>query len=481
MPSSKILFLSSVSFIAGIFLASFYEGTGKYLSLLFILGFCLAISFTPFRTVLPVVLIFVFVGIGSFWFNLFDVRGSSELSSFQGTVISQPELREKSAHFILSGGLLLVTERYAGYRYGDVLKIKGKIAPPEPFNGFDYPGYLARRGIFLVAHRPEVEVVGHKKLFGQAIVTFRERASDYLSQSLPQPHSSIAAALFLGEQREIPSEWQDRLSATGVNHITSVSGHHVTVVAAVISVLLAGLGKRKSLPFIALAIFLFVWMTGMQAPAIRAGIMGGSLILAGVFGRMNSSSRSVVIAATLMLLFNPLLLRHDIGFQLSFLAMIGIIRFSPVIEEWLSFLPPIVREVTAMTFSAYLFTLPVIIYHFEEASLIFFATNLLITPFLHIIMALGLVFIVLSFISGTVALIALFPLWFFLAYFVGLVYFFAELPWSSVRFGSIGLPVVLVSYILLIIISRKKDPDGIELIQRDGIFRELPDRRRRSE
>lgn len=465
MPSSKILLLSSVSFIAGIFLASFYESAGRYLPALFILGFCLAISFDPVRTVLPAVLVLIFIGIGSFWFNLFDIRESSELSSFRGTVIEQPELREESAHFVLSGGLLLVTERHVEYGYGDVLEIKGRITPPEPFDGFDYPGYLAKEGISLVAYRPEVKVVGHKKMSGGAIIAFKDRASDYLTRSLPQPQSSIATAMFLGEKREISSEWRDRLSAAGVRHITAVSGLHVTVVATIVSVLFAGLGKRRSLPFIALAIFLFVLMTGMQASAIRSGIMGGSLILAGIFGRMNSSSRSVVIAASIMLLFNPLLLRHDIGFQLSFLAVIGIIRFSPAIEARLSFLPPVAREVTAMSLSAYLFTLPAVIYHFGETSLVFPVTNLLIVPVLHITMVLGLAFIVLSFVSGTIALITLFPLWLLLTYLVGLVYFFAELPWSSVTLGSVGPTVIFVSYALLIILSGKKDHNGIKSMQ----------------
>ena len=465
MLSSKILFLSSVSFIAGIFLAGVHQSTGRYLPVLFILGFCLAISLNPVRTVLPVVLILIFVGLGSFWFSVFNTRESVELSSFRGTVIEQPEIREKSAHFVLSGGLLLVTERHAGYQYGDVLEIRGEITSPEPFNGFDYPGYLARRGIHLVTYRPEVEVVGHKNMDGAAIVAFREKASDYLAQSLPQPHSSIAAAMFLGKQRDISAEWRERLSASGVGHIVSVSGHHVTVVVAIISVLLAGFGKRRALLFIAGTIFLFVLMTGLQAPAIRAGIMGGSLVLAGFFGRMNSSLQSVIIAATLMLIFNPLLLWHDIGFQLSFLAVIGLIRLSPLIETKLLFLPPIAREVTAMSLSAYLFTLPMIIHHFGEISLVFLAANLLIVPVLHITMLLGLAFIILSFVSGTIASIVLLPLWLFITYLVVLVHFFAGLPWSSVALGSIGPVAIFASYVLLIIISGKKEPDSIESVR----------------
>ena len=458
----KILILSSVSFIAGIFLSSFYEDIAKYLPILFILGFCLAVSFSWTKNTLPIALIFIFIGFGSFWFNISDVRESTELSSFRGTVIKQPELREKSAHFVLSGGVLLITERHAEYQYGDILEIMGKITPPEPFGKFDYPGYLAKEGIYWVAYRPKVEVVGHEKMYKEIIVTFRERASEYLSQSLPQPHSSIAAAMLLGEKREIPPEWQDKLSAAGVRHITAVSGLHVTVVTAIVTVLFAGLGRRRSLPFVAGAISFFVLMTGLQASAIRAGIMGGCLIFAKIFGRMSSSARSVIIAASLMLLLNPLLLRYDIGFQLSFLAVIGIIQLSPLIEKKLSFLPSLVREITAMSFAAYIFTLPVIIYHFGKVSLVFLATNLLIIPVLYIIMLLGFAFIILSFVSGAIASIILLPFWFFTAYLVRVVDFFAGLPWSSTILTI--EPVTIIIFYLLLALAWKKNSDDVRLV-----------------
>lgn len=468
MSPSRVLALSSASFVAGVTLASFYGSAGRYLPAFLILALSLAISFGP-KPVLPAILILSFAGIGSLWFSLSDVRGSEELSHFRGTVIEQPDLRETSARFVLSGGLLLVTERHAGYRYGDILEVKGRIVSPDPFDGFDYPGYLAKDGIRLVAYNPEVEMVGRNRTVRSISMELKERAVANLRSSLPEPHSSIAAAMFLGEKRGVSSKWQEKLSAAGIRHVTAVSGLHVTVAAAIAMTLFAGLGKRRSALLVIVAIFLFVLMTGMQPSAIRAGIMGSCLVVAGLVGRMSSSSRNVLLAASLMLLFNPLLLKHDIGFQLSFLAVIGIIRLSPSIGKRLRFLPPVARDVTAMSLAAYIFTLPVALYHFGQVSLVFPVTNLLIVPILHIVMMFGLAFIFLSFLSAPITSVIAIPLWLLLSYFIAVVNLISGLPWASVAVGSVG--PVLVAAFYLILLTGKKGSDVIES-EDEAIFSE---------
>ncbi len=471
MSPSRTLSLSSASFVAGIAFSSFYGSAGRYLPALIILALCLAISF-DLRIVLPAILILSFVSLGSLWLSLSDIRGSDELSHFRGTVVEQPDIRDGSARFVLSGGVLLVTERHAGHRYGDILEIKGRIVPPEPFDGFDYPGYLAKDGIRLVAYHPEVEKVGHERTIWSLPISLKEKAVANLRSSLPEPHSSIAAAMLLGEKRGISSKWQEKLSAVGIRHVTAVSGLHVTVAAAIATILFAGLGGRRKTFFVIGTIFIFVLMTGMQPSAIRAGMMGGCLAVAGLVGRMSSSSRNVLSAASLMLLFNPLLLKYDMGFQLSFLAVIGIIRLSPSIGERLHFLPSIAREVTAMSLSAYIFTLPVALYHFGQASLVFPVANLLIVPILHLVMMLGLAFIFLSLVFAPIASVAAVPLWILLSYFIGVVDLLSGLSWASVAVGSVGPALTAAFY--LVLLTGKKGPDVIEsedeAIFPEGIF-----------
>ena len=125
---------------------------------------------------------------------------------------------------------------------------------------------------------------------------------------------------------------------------------------------------RKSVMWVLIAFFII--MTGFQSSAVRAGIMGGLFLLGQYLGRMSVSSRSIVIAAALMLAHNPLLLKLDVGFQLFFLAMIGIIYLMPVFQDWFRKIPAMfqLRNILAMTLSAQIFTLPILIYNFGYLS-----------------------------------------------------------------------------------------------------------------
>ena len=94
--------------------------------------------------------------------------------------------------------------------------------------------------------------------------------------------------------------------------------------------------------------------------------MGGCVFLSQIFGRMNSPLRILILAAFLMLIFNPLLLKHDIGFQLSFLATAGIITFSSFFNKCFQFLPKIAREITAVSFSGNILVFHLIGYYFGK-------------------------------------------------------------------------------------------------------------------
>ncbi len=425
MLPSRILFFSAISFIAGIFLR-------MHPAILFLLALaCLLVL--PNKTIALFILVASF---GSFWYLFLDSQKMVETDFHQGRVIQE----ERAGQFVISGGVLLITDKSSDYRVGDILELRGKIKPIDQDDR-----YLKKERIGLVAVFPAIEVIGHKR---SLIDSFRVKSLDFLKSSLSNPQLSIIAAMLLGEKGLISTQWQDKLSSTGTRHITAVSGLHVTIVAAIISGLLSFLGKRKSLFFTLIGIFLFVTMTGLQPSAIRAGIMGAILVIASFLGRMSVSYRSVVLAGAIILLFNPFLLRDDIGFQLSFLAVIGIIYLSPKIK--LSFLPKVVRESVVISFSAYIFTLPIIIYYFKELSLVFPITNFLVVPVLYPIMILGALFIFISFISKSLALLALFPLWLLLTYLTAIVDLFSRPGWSSIAVGPYMVAAII--FVILFIL-----------------------------
>jgi competence protein ComEC len=153
-----------------------------------------------------------------------------------------------------------------------------------------------------------------------------------------------------------------------------------------------------------------------------------------------------------MLLFNPFLLKLDVGFQLSFLAMLGIIYLLPIFQRVLRNVPNVfqLREIISMTFSAQIFTLPILIFNFGYFSLVSPATNILTVPFSSAIMIFGFIFVFLGLIWQPLGWLLSFPSWLLLTYLTGLVDWFSDLYFSSV---FLEMPAWFAVIFYLVVVS----------------------------
>jgi len=356
---------------------------------------------------------------------------------------------------------LVTANRYPEYQYGDKLKITGKLKTPLEFEDFNYKDYLKKDGIYSVMDWPKIAPLEREKYRGPTPVIyaktleFKNKLRESIYQNLSPPQSSILGAIILGDKRKISEEWKNKLNIAGVRHITAISGLHVTILTSILMTLLIGLGlwRQQAFYFAIILITFFILMTGLQPSAIRAGIMGGLFLLAQYLGRMSASSRVIVFAAAIMLVQNPLLLKLDVGFQLSFLAILGIIYLLAIFRDWLKFIPwenP--KSILAMTFSAYLFTLPILIYNFGYVSFIAPITNILILPSLPFIMGLGLISGLGGIIFQPFGWISSWPCWLLLTYLIKIVDWLSSFPWSSytLEISWIWLPI---SYLILGLIT----------------------------
>jgi competence protein ComEC len=206
-------------------------------------------------------------------------------------------------------------------------------------------------------------------------------------------------------------------------------------------------------------------MIGAPSSAIRAAIMGILYLTAQYFGRLSSGERPVVFAATLMLFFNPLLLRYDIGFQLSFLAILGIVYFYQFFFEKFKKLPKLIKESLASTLSAQIFTFPILIYNFGQISLISPLSNVLIFPILPAITILGFIFSFFGIIFEPVGYLLSFPCWLLLSYLLKVVDLCSKIPYSFLTLKANFL-FLLISYSILIPLAlylNKKFPQPLFL------------------
>ncbi len=488
MTPSKIFYFFCLSFIGGIFLSSFFKISQLIILSFLTLGILLILACWRYKKLVIVGFSLLFLVLGIWRHNIEELRiKNDELRKFNdldqkitliGIVSTEPEMREKSQKLtvkttqvlagdsssLIFGKVLITTNRYPEYHYGDKLKIFGKLKTPlEDIEGFNYKDYLKKDGIYSVMDWPKIEIIEKNKgsFVYAKILKFKNKLREVIYQNLSPPQSSILGAMILGDKKQISEDLNQKLNVTGVRHITAVSGLHVTIVTSILMTILIGLGfwRHQAFYFSIILIVLFIIITGLQPSAVRAGIMGGLFLLAQYLGRMNVSSRTIVFAAVIMLAQNPLLLKLDVGFQLSFLAMLGIIYLLPIFQIWLRKIPNHfqLRSILAITLSAQVFTLPILIYNFGYVSFIAPITNILIVPGLYWIILFGFIFAFLGAIWQPLGWIFSFPVWFLLTYLIKIVDFFSGFPFAFKSLEISWFWLIVFYLILSLIIWRLQE------------------------
>jgi len=206
--------------------------------------------------------------------------------------------------------------------------------------------------------------------------------------------------LLIGVKKSLPQWLLDIFQITGITHIIAISGYNISILARITEKTLGRVGRKYIFWGVLALVIAFVILTGAQASIVRAGIMGGLLVFSGFVGRKTQVTNALIFAGTIMIALNPLILKHDIGFQLSFLATLGLVYITPVFEKPFTKLPDIIKDSLTATLAAQVFVLPIIISNFGTLSLISPLANVLILPFIPIAMLFG-------FLAGTGGIIFL--------------------------------------------------------------------------
>jgi competence protein ComEC len=385
-------------------------------------------------------------------YQLREYNDSEEEIVLNGKVIKEPDLRETNTKLTVKteqAKFLVTISRYPEYKYGDELRIKGKLQTPVVFEDFNYQNYLKKDGIYSVVYYPEVELIpglDKKSLVYSKVLEIKDKMRQGIYKAISPPQSEILGAMILGDKNRMSYDLKEKLNIAGVRHVTAVSGMHIVILSGILISLFLALGfwKKQAVCLSLAFIFFFIALTGFQVSSIRAGIMGSLFLGAPLLGRKSNSIRALIIAGLIMLVFNPLLLFYDAGFQLSFLAALGIISLSPFLKKWLKW------NVLTMTISAYIFTLPILIYNFGRISLVALLTNVLIVPIIYPIMILGFIFVLVGLISSSLAWLLAIPLWLFLTYILKIVDFFSH-SWAAKTIENIHWFWPLLFYLFLAI------------------------------
>ena len=366
------------------------------------------------------------------------------------------------------GIALIRMPRYPTYHYGDVLKVTGELETPLQLEDFDYKSYLARQGIYTIIYYPRVEVLergqGSKPL--QWIYSLREHLSVSLTRALPEPQGSLAQAILLGLRNNIPDSLYEAFSRTGIAHLLAISGLHISIIIAMfLSFGILVFGRQRSIYiWLTLAItWIYALLAGMHPPIIRAAIMGSLFLIAEYLGRQRSAIIALAFAAAVMVGVQPDLL-WTISFQLSFLAMAGLILLYPYFQAWgrkgVAFLfsakarvaavGNIITDGFAATLAAIVAVGPLIAYNFGVISLVALPATFFSLPALPFIIVTSALVAFVGLIASVAAQVLGLLAWLFLSYLILVVQGFDALPHSSVEISSVSAWYIWGYYAILV-------------------------------
>lgn len=343
--------------------------------------------------------------------------------------------------------------------YGDRLLIFSRLnrpSPPANPGEFDYRRFLANKNIFFQSFVRQDEWIVAGRGYGNALVKMALNLRDtfirvFEKNGIDGRDFAVATALVLGMSDYLDNDTRSQFSTAGAMHVLCVSGLHVGIIFLVLNSMLFFLNRNKYTRLLrALLLLAGIWfyalLTGLAPSVLRASTMFSFVIVGMSMNRRADIYNSLTASAFVLLLFNPFLIR-EVGFQLSYTAVIAIVSIQPRLYQlWRpkGWLPDKIWAITTVSIAAQLGTAPLGLYYFHQFPNYFIITNLIVIPLATLILYTGFLTVIFSFIpwlSGWIswALVALLKVMNFSVSFID------SLPYSA----TTGLFISMVEMLIL--------------------------------
>ena len=453
-------FFSASGFIAGAIAGGL--GLPPFGALIALILAVLAMLFFKTRSVIILAISILFI-LGNVYYTIDDYRyhaardALASATSFEGTVIYDPRqgVDNQTAKVRIAtpaATIFLRLDPYPEISYGDIVRIAGDIVPPPSDS---YGDFMAKEHVHGTAFYPEIEIVGNNaNPFFEALFGIRHYIKNTVSRLFTEREAAFLSGVLLGDRDLFTPDFLNKLSISGTMHLTALSGLHMSIlVFLALAVSSAIFWRRRRLKFIVAfaTVALFVAMTGFKVSAVRASLMAFLVGLAGESGRIYSPRNAILFSALVITVWNPKSPVFDLGFQLSFAAVLSIIYFAPILKlipffRTSGFLAW--RDVLVITMAAQIGVLPITIAHFANFSLTALPANVAILVVMPPMMALGLLTVAVSVVSMPLASLLSIPTAFLADYAIQIVETF-----SSVRImfnPELGITGTILYYAVLV-------------------------------
>ncbi|MEG4008763.1 ComEC/Rec2 family competence protein [Microcoleus sp. Pol11C1] len=388
----------------------------------------------------------------------------SEINGGEGGALVN---RPVSGKLYVTVPLLQATGLYAD----NTIAVVGSLYKPQPPSNpgaFDFQAYLAREGAFVglkgrqIDWRRENAIADVNRVNSQTaaflepsgmqpskIQAMRQRIVRSQLSQLNVPEGPLISAIALGKQAvDLPYNIRDYFVQAGLAHAIAASGTQVSMVLALVLGLTRRFSKQLQFSLGVGALFLLVALTGFEASVCRAALMGFGTLFALVLSRQVKPLGLLLIAATLLLLVNPLWI-WDLGFQLSFLATLGLIVTTPPLMAKLDWMPPAIASIVVVPIAASVWVLPLLLYVFSVVSPYSILVNIIAAPLLWILSIGGMVSALAGLIFPPAGSVLAQLLDYPAKGLIAIAEYFSQLPGNSVAVGQVSVFQLIALYSLI--------------------------------
>jgi len=345
----------------------------------------------------------------------------------------------------ITGLALINIKTEKDYQYGDRLLVKGTMKKPpsgsrNDKSRFNYREYLERQNVFAIINASEknVTLLSHNYKSNPVLryaYIARDKIKNQFLEKMPLESGAFLRAILLGDRSELSKKLNESFRNSGTMHILAISGLNVALIAAAFLYFFKLIRLKRKISYALTMLFLVFLMvlTGSSASVVRATVMCIVFLTGRLLGRQVDGYNSLGAAALFILIINPKDI-FNIGFQLSFIAVLSMIYLTPklmllVKKEWNFYLRKYLLEPFSVSVSATAGTFPLILYYFRMGTPIAVISNILIVPLMFILMIGGMCFIALGWVPFVGSMLS-----YFNNALANIIFFLAEF-FAGVKFG----------------------------------------------
>lgn len=340
--------------------------------------------------IFPILIILIFV---RFWLTR-PVFQNGDRVRITSSVLSDP-VRYSSSQYLKVAGLKTYLPLFPAVSYGDKIIVEGVVKDGK-------------------LDKPKLIKIGEEKTFLSGV---RNSIISFYDSVLPQPASGLLSGIVIGAKGALSSEFYDETKKVGVAHVVVASGTNVTfVVSFLMGTLTLFFSRKKAIWFAIVGIILYLFISGFDAPLIRAALMSSVLFIGQETGRLTSTWRALLLTAGIMLIYDPSWI-GDLGFILSFVSTASLMTFEKRIGKWLKKVPGILKEGLSTSLAAQIGVAPILFVTFGQFNIWSPLVNALVLwtiPYLMVIGSIGgVVGIIVPALGKIIVYLAYPMLWWF--------------------------------------------------------------------